>query len=228
MRSALYYPHTTIDNVSLVKTALLLWDKLEYIVPSREFHPRHGKRDVQRAMEIIGSARVPTTAEKKEAHTLVEEMVTSNLPPQFYLSQDGKPRREYEIYPQKLLDETWHMLRESRLSGALLANSDYPMSEPAGLMVMSILADCCAGKTRTRVTDRGAAYATLAGLLGQTTSHQVRRPQTTQEQLAHDAEIDVTYLRGIEAGRRNPSVSVVGRIAVKLGVRPSEFFIEAA
>ena len=50
----------------------------------------------------------------------------------------------------------------------------------------------------------------------------------TQEQLAHDAEIDVTYLRGIEAGRRNPSVSVVGRIAVKLGVRPSEFFIEAA
>ena len=44
----------------------------------------------------------------------------------------------------------------------------------------------------------------------------------TQEQLAHDAEIDVTYLRGIEAGRRNPSVSVLGRVAEVVGVEPSD------
>ena len=31
---------------------------------------------------------------------------------------------------------------------------------------MSILADCCAGTTRSRVTDRGDACATVAGLLG--------------------------------------------------------------
>lgn len=31
----------------------------------------------------------------------------------------------------------------------------------------------------------------------------------TQEQLAHDAEIDLTYVGGIERGRRNPTVSVV-------------------
>lgn len=49
----------------------------------------------------------------------------------------------------------------------------------------------------------------------------------TQEQIAHDAEIDVTYLRGIEAGRRNPSVSVIGRIASALGVTPSDFFTKA-
>lgn len=41
-----------------------------------------------------------------------------------------------------------------------------------------------------------------------------------QEQLAHDAEIDVTYLRGIEAGRRNPSVAVLGRLAKILGIHP--------
>lgn len=35
----------------------------------------------------------------------------------------------------------------------------------------------------------------------------------TQEQLAHDAEIDVTYLRGIEAGRRNPSVNVLAQLS---------------
>lgn len=43
----------------------------------------------------------------------------------------------------------------------------------------------------------------------------------TQEQLAHDADIDVTYLRGIEAGRRNPSVDVLGRLASRLVTHPS-------
>jgi len=46
----------------------------------------------------------------------------------------------------------------------------------------------------------------------------------TQEQLAHDAEIDLTYLGGIERGRRNPSVSVLGRLAASLGVHPSDLF----
>lgn len=44
----------------------------------------------------------------------------------------------------------------------------------------------------------------------------------TQEQLAHDAEIDVTYLRGIEAGRRNPSLRVLTRLASSLSVHPRE------
>jgi transcriptional regulator with XRE-family HTH domain len=46
----------------------------------------------------------------------------------------------------------------------------------------------------------------------------------TQEQLAHDAEIDVTYLRGIEAGRRNPSVEVLGRLSRVLSVQPQDLF----
>lgn len=48
----------------------------------------------------------------------------------------------------------------------------------------------------------------------------------TQEQLAHDAGIDVTYLRGIEAGRRNPSVAVVSRLAFSLDAHPADFFHE--
>lgn len=44
----------------------------------------------------------------------------------------------------------------------------------------------------------------------------------TQEQLAHDAEIDVTYLRGIEAGRRNPSVAVLARLAFVFGQGPAD------
>ena len=44
--------------------------------------------------------------------------------------------------------------------------------------------------------------------------------KVTQEQLAHDAEIDLTYLGGIERGRRNPSVAVIGRLAGVLAVHP--------
>jgi len=43
----------------------------------------------------------------------------------------------------------------------------------------------------------------------------------TQECLAHDAKIDLTYLGGIERGRRNPSLMVMARIAMVLGVRPA-------
>jgi transcriptional regulator with XRE-family HTH domain len=53
---------------------------------------------------------------------------------------------------------------------------------------------------------------------------QVKGLMVTQEQLAHDAEIDLTYLGGIERGRRNPSVAVVGRLADVLAVHPSRLF----
>jgi len=48
--------------------------------------------------------------------------------------------------------------------------------------------------------------------------------ELTQEKLAMESEIDLTYLGGIERGRRNPSVAVVGRIAGVLGVHPRELF----
>lgn len=40
----------------------------------------------------------------------------------------------------------------------------------------------------------------------------------TQEQLAFESKIDLTYLGGIERGRRNPSLLVLVRIAEALGV----------
>jgi transcriptional regulator with XRE-family HTH domain len=41
----------------------------------------------------------------------------------------------------------------------------------------------------------------------------------TQEQLAFEAEIDLTYVGGIERGKRNPSLLVMARIADALGVQ---------
>lgn len=40
----------------------------------------------------------------------------------------------------------------------------------------------------------------------------------TQEAVAMDSQIDLTYLGGIERGRRNPSLAVLVRIAGVLGV----------
>jgi transcriptional regulator with XRE-family HTH domain len=40
----------------------------------------------------------------------------------------------------------------------------------------------------------------------------------TQEQLAFEAEIDLTYMGGIERGKRNPSLLVLARIADALSV----------
>ena len=47
----------------------------------------------------------------------------------------------------------------------------------------------------------------------------------TQEQLAFEAEIDLTYVGGIERGRRNPSVLVLVRIAHALNTEPAELLI---
>jgi transcriptional regulator with XRE-family HTH domain len=40
----------------------------------------------------------------------------------------------------------------------------------------------------------------------------------TQEQLAFEAKLDLTYVGGIERGRRNPSLMVMARIADALKV----------
>jgi transcriptional regulator with XRE-family HTH domain len=44
----------------------------------------------------------------------------------------------------------------------------------------------------------------------------------SQEALAERADLHWTYISGVERGRRNPSLNVVGRIARALNVTPSE------
>jgi len=123
-------------------------------------------------MELIGVPHCPAPDEQREAHVRLEEFVRQRLPGEFYLKRSSARRRAfdheepYEMYPEKLLPKSWEILRKARMAGRLLDNSDYPLTEYAGLTVMSILADCCAGTTRCRITDRGDAYATVAGLLG--------------------------------------------------------------
>jgi transcriptional regulator with XRE-family HTH domain len=44
----------------------------------------------------------------------------------------------------------------------------------------------------------------------------------TQEELAGDSGIDLTYMGGIERGKRNPSLMVLVAIAKALGAAPSD------
>lgn len=60
------------------------------------------------------------------------------------------------------------------------------------------------------------------GMVGMNVRRFRQRAQMTQEQLAFAAEIDLTYVGGIERGKRNPSVLVLVRIATALGTEPAE------
>lgn len=54
-----------------------------------------------------------------------------------------------------------------------------------------------------------------------------QRKGMTQEQLALEAKIDLTYAGGIERGKRNPSVLVLARVAEALGVEPADLLKRA-
>lgn len=55
-------------------------------------------------------------------------------------------------------------------------------------------------------------------ILGRNVNRLRQQRGMTQEELAFEAEIDLTYMGGIERGKRNPSLLVMGRIAKALSV----------
>jgi transcriptional regulator with XRE-family HTH domain len=57
-------------------------------------------------------------------------------------------------------------------------------------------------------------------LLGLNVRDLRRQQQLSQEELAHRADMDRSYISDLERGRRNPSVKAIGRIAEALGVPP--------
>jgi transcriptional regulator with XRE-family HTH domain len=57
-------------------------------------------------------------------------------------------------------------------------------------------------------------------VVGQNVRRLRRARGLTQEQLAFEAQIDLTYVGGIERGRRNPSLLVLVRIAEALKIEP--------
>lgn len=154
MDIALYYPHTSIHSERIIRDGLLLWEKIEYIAPTRGYRPDYANQpDWGAAMDLIGEPRVPTQEEMRAVHEGVVELLNKPLPADF-LFETG--RNDYLIFPQKFLFETWQLLDEKALVGRQSSGEfeDYAVSNALGLTLMGLLADVCAGTQRRLITDR--------------------------------------------------------------------------
>lgn len=167
MQSALYYPFTSPKQESFLKTALFLWDNVDFIVPYADFRPHGNTDDSKEALEIIGRSYVPTEKDKKNAHEELEDLCNGPLPGKLNFEL-GKPEQAYDFYPQKLLPETWDMLAESRLARIVGDANDVRQASTKplfGYYMMSILAVCCSQGRKRLVTDENDPYRTLANIL---------------------------------------------------------------
>ena len=66
--------------------------------------------------------------------------------------------------------------------------------------------------------DATAAYLAALGAAVRRSREKLGR---SQEQFAFDAELDRTYVSGIERGRRNPTVKTLLRLCAVLGTTPA-------
>jgi hypothetical protein len=166
MHTSLYYPHTKIQTMNLIKTALLLWDRVEYICP-KEFVPApYEDKLMAEAAELITQQHIPSVAEKIETHKVVERLLSKPLPA-WFLFEPESPIPPYQILPGKFHDETWRALREqgyAELNPTPVPGydfTDYMLHPSLGYTLMSILADVCAGKEKQTITDQSDSYAAL-------------------------------------------------------------------
>jgi len=74
MVKALYYPFTTIRSQNLIKTALLLWDSVECIVPTPgwQIEKPFKQKSYNEALELIVCPYVPKHQERTLAHNDVK------------------------------------------------------------------------------------------------------------------------------------------------------------
>jgi hypothetical protein len=165
MLKALYFPHTDITNEVVLKNALLLWDSIETIVPSVRWNPRRmvTNRAFNDAVDLIVQHRVPTQAEQQLAHESVMNLFRSG-----YISslmRDMRPgfhRNNYLIYPEKFLPRTWELLTDRGIAHWDRHAGDYGVPSLIGYIMMSLLADACAGTQIQKITDRVDAYSWIA------------------------------------------------------------------
>ncbi|MGO7347439.1 hypothetical protein ACCS92_08865 [Rhizobium ruizarguesonis] len=164
MRSAIYYPRTQVHSRQIMKSSLLLWDTLHTIIPMEAYRPDYGDRcDMAEAWELIGATIVPNATQRRRTHAAIETTLKAGVLPEslFQVSRLDQPSDVYEIWPHKFSTETWHLMREHRLTDVPLPNGDYPFTQEGGLLVMAKLADACAGTQFARVTDRLMAYGMI-------------------------------------------------------------------
>lgn len=164
MLRALYYPHTEIKSEIILKNALLLWDSVDTIVPSdRMRQESRSSKTIQDAIELIVTPRRPTQEERIKAHASLSAMMNSGEVAALLLQAPAFFRRSpYFMYGDKFLYETWRMLEESGLTDFDNGGREYGVPSALGFLMMSLLADICAGTQLQKITDRVDAYGWLS------------------------------------------------------------------
>lgn len=204
MQAALYYPHSSLKDAELIKAALLLWDRVEYIRPNWYQGPsdpfrgssKGEKKLLTEAIRMVAVGREPTAEEKQRAHIEIIKLVKSGLPSWFFFNPDN-PHNNYPMFPDKLLPETWQLLESENLAGMTASPQpgvhfhDWSMHKSLGLTVMSILAKVCAGTKKRMITDESDAYATWTRCLTKESEGQYGGVDLAED-VAPDAKLLVT------------------------------------
>lgn len=168
MRRAVYYPHTQIRNENFLKTSLLLWDQVDFVSPVKKFCFDEAPRIELEALDLLCHAHVPSQQEKELVHARVVELLRRPLPGWLVTTQvpesvvTGRKIREfatgYGMYPEKLDYKTWRLLEAASLVRLQGPDEDYYARPLIGFLLMSLLADACAGDAKGKITDRSDAY----------------------------------------------------------------------
>lgn len=162
MKAAVYYPYLRVQTHGLMKHALLFWDQLEIITPFGNVESPDDK-ELAAATEILVQPCVPSEAQKEEAHIQLMVLVSRPLPPWFYI---GSEQPKEWVYAEKFSLKTWHELRQRGLASVHGDTGEqYWSSDAFSMLMMSVLADCCAGQTKVTATDQPVAYSTLGNCL---------------------------------------------------------------
>lgn len=180
MFTALYYPYFHVGDQNLVKQSLLLWDRVETIDPDN-IRGRPTDRLLARADEMIFTSYAPDWDEKKAAHDILVKLGDIELPPWFLFQANNL--RDY-IWPQKFLPETWDFLQQRRLVEQGGPKDWFWASPATSLLLMAVLADCCAGKTKRTCTDEVAAYQALSRYLTLQNHGSMKLPAPTDDVLS--------------------------------------------
>ena len=165
VNSSLYYPFTQPSR-GYLKTALFLWDTMDVIVPYKGFSLQGRTNEETEAIQIVGRTYVPTDQNKRDAHEELESLCKSTHFARLKLGNDENP--DYEFYPQKLMPETWDMLRQSKFANTLGSKNEVTQAFTGkffGYLMMSILGACCNERQKTLVTDETDTYKTLSAAL---------------------------------------------------------------
>lgn len=167
MHAALYYPFTGPKGSIFLKSALFLWDSVDFIVPSMGYHISGLERDAAEAIELIGRNYVPTKQDMQDTHEELVDICSRPLPPALSF-EIQRPDDVYNFYPQKLLNDTWEMLERSKLAEVVKGADGIQRATTGALFgyyMMSILAVCCSRGRKSLVTDECDPYRALANLL---------------------------------------------------------------